>query len=131
MKKMLEIPSKIESLKEVEKLVDEISKELKLENTLYGNVLIALIEAVNNSIIHGNKGKEEKKVTVDINKKEDLLNITIKDEGKGFDYENIPDPTAPENLENINGRGIFLMKSLSDNIEFHDNGSTVEIQFNL
>ena len=131
MKKMLKIPSKVESLKEVEKLVDEISAELGLENSLYGNVLISIIEAVNNSIMHGNKLDERKKVILEVDVIEGQLRINVNDEGEGFDFAKIPDPTAPENLENVNGRGIFLMKQLSDNIEFHEGGKKVEIQFNL
>jgi serine/threonine-protein kinase RsbW len=51
------------------------------------------------------------------------------DEGKGFDYHNLPDPTAPENILKENGRGIFLMKNLSDEIEFNDSGNEVTIYF--
>ena len=46
------------------------------------------------------------------------LRFTIQDEGTGFDYENVPDPTAPENIEKVGGRGIFLMKELSDEVSF-------------
>ena len=59
------------------------------------------------------------------------LKISIKDEGKGFDYAHVPDPTAPENLEKINGRGIFLMSRLSDDISFTDNGRVVELKFRI
>ena len=62
---------------------------------------------------------------------EDTLKIKIEDEGDGFDYKNVPDPTAPENIENVNGRGIFLMEKLSDKIEFTRNGASVELEFNL
>lgn len=129
--KVLEIPSKIESIKEIEKLVDEVSNELKLENSLYGNVLISLIEAVNNCILHGNKANEDKSIRVQVSNNDKMLTITVKDEGDGFDYEHIPDPTSPDNVQNVNGRGIFLMKQLSDNLIFTDKGSCVEIQFKL
>ena len=59
------------------------------------------------------------------------MSIKIEDEGVGFDYKNVPDPTAPENIENVNGRGIFLMEKLSDKIEFTRNGATVQLEFNL
>ena len=59
------------------------------------------------------------------------LAFKISDEGCGFDHESLPDPTSPENILKIGGRGVFLMKQLSDDVLFHDNGSTVEIQFNL
>ena len=53
----------------------------------------------------------------------------VADEGEGFDFDNLPDPTAPENLEKPDGRGIFLMKNLSDDVKFDDNGSRVSITF--
>lgn len=131
MEKKFEIRSKIENLRKVEKLVDDISAEYNISSDLYGNILIAALEAANNAILHGNKLDESKIVYIIINKDERTLKIRIDDEGEGFDYKNIPDPTAPENIENINGRGIFLMEKLSDGMEFSRNGATVELEFNL
>ncbi len=131
MEKKYEIKSKIENLRKVEKLVDDISAEYNISSDLYGNILIAALEAANNAILHGNKLDENKIVYIIINKDEKTLRIRIDDEGEGFDYRNIPDPTAPENIENINGRGIFLMEKLSDGMEFSRNGATVELEFNL
>jgi serine/threonine-protein kinase RsbW len=112
-------------------LVDDLSAELNISSDIYGNILIASLEAANNAIIHGNKLDENKLVNICVKKDESSLKIMIEDEGDGFDYRNIPDPTAPENIENVNGRGIFLMEKLSDNIEFTRNGATVELEFNL
>lgn len=131
MKKSLQITSKIENLRKVEKLVDEISAEYNISSDLYGNILIAALEAANNAILHGNKLDEKKIVKIEITKEDKILKIRIDDEGNGFDYKNIPDPTAPENIENVNGRGIFLMEKLSDKLEFSNNGSRVELEFNL
>jgi serine/threonine-protein kinase RsbW len=131
MEKSFKIASKIENLRKVEKLVDDLSAELKIGSDIYGNILIAALEAANNAIIHGNKLNEEKLVNILIVKDIDKLKIKIEDEGDGFDYKNIPDPTAPENIENVNGRGIFLMEKLSDGIEFTRNGASVELEFNL
>ena len=129
MEKMLNIESRIESLRLVEKFVDDISNELKLSNEIYGNLLIAMLEAANNAIVHGNKLDESKNVSISLVKEEDFLEIMVKDQGPGFDYENIPDPTAPENIEKITGRGIFLMKKLTDKIEFYENGTVVKLFF--
>jgi serine/threonine-protein kinase RsbW len=131
MEKMLNIPSKIENLRMVEKTVDEISAEYNLNSELYGNILIATIEAANNAILHGNKLDENKNVNIIFNIDNKFLKITVKDQGPGFDFTHIPDPTAPENIEKINGRGIFLMEKLSDRLEFFDNGAKVELQFNI
>jgi Anti-sigma regulatory factor (Ser/Thr protein kinase) len=86
---------------------------------------------VNNAIVHGNKQNEEKDVIVNITIEKGELHIVVKDQGKGFDYENVPDPTAPENIENISGRGIFLMRKLSDKLIFDENGTKAELIFTL
>ena len=131
MKKVIKIPSKIENLRKVEKIIDEISGEFKIGEDIYGNILIAALEATNNAIMHGNKLDEKKDVTIAFDLVGNVLSIKVDDEGKGFDYNHIPDPTAPENIENINGRGIFLMEKLSDKIIFSRNGATVELEFNM
>jgi len=59
----------------------------------------------------------------------DQISFTITDEGSGFDYMNLPDPTDPEHLEKPTGRGVFLMKHLADQIIFSDNGRVVELYF--
>jgi len=61
----------------------------------------------------------------------DLIRVKIQDEGEGFDFEDVPDPTDPMNILTLNGRGVFLMHQLSDGVEYSDNGSTVEIKFKL
>lgn len=126
----MKIKSNVDNLRLVEKFVDELSSELKLSDEIYGNLLIATLEAVNNAIIHGNKQDENLEVSIDMEKEKDQLSLIIKDQGKGFDYKNIPDPTAPENIEKINGRGVFLMERLSDELEFEENGATVKMKFN-
>ena len=131
MEKSLQINSKIENLRKVEKLVDELSAEYNISSDIYGNILIAVLEAANNAILHGNKLNENKIVKIVLNIEDTLLKFKIEDEGIGFDYKNVPDPTAPENIENVNGRGIFLMEKLSDRMEFSRNGATVELEFNL
>jgi serine/threonine-protein kinase RsbW len=131
MEKLLKISSKIENLRKVEKLVDDLSTEYNISADVYGNILIAALEAANNAILHGNKLDESKDVSIAFKIENDKLNIRIDDEGFGFDYKNVPDPTAPENIENVNGRGIFLMEKLSDKIEFTRNGATVHLEFNL
>jgi serine/threonine-protein kinase RsbW len=131
MRKELIIKSKSENLREVEKFVDDVSAFLSLTDEIYGNLLIATLEAANNAIVHGNKGQEEKDVDILLTKDKYQLVLRVKDQGQGFDYKNIPDPTAPENIEKINGRGVFLMQKLSDHIEFFENGSIVQLTFSL
>ena len=131
MEKVINIASKVENLREVEKIVDEISAKFNIGTEVYGNILIACIEAVNNAIAHGNKLDPERNVEVIFNIDDNKLMVTTKDEGKGFDFDNVPDPTAPENIENVSGRGVFLMKQLSDGLKFYDEGRVSEMVFNI
>lgn len=125
----IEIDSKLDKISEVETLIDNVCEELKLNEDHYGNILIAVTEAVNNAIIHGNKYSNDKKVKVDVVKQDNKVRFTVIDQGDGFDFNDLPDPTAPENIEKPDGRGIFLMKNLSDEVVFESNGSKVNITF--
>lgn len=131
MKKDLVFESRIENLRLVEQLVDEISSNYNLSSELYGNVLIACIEAANNAISHGNQLDPSKQVVIQVYMDDKVLNVKTIDQGQGFDYANIPDPTAPENIEKVSGRGVFLMKQLSDGLEFEDQGRISILTFNL
>ncbi len=131
MRNIVKIASKQENLREVEKLVDEFNEIEELNESLYGKVLLATIEAANNAIVHGNKLDPEKTVMVEIRKSKDRIEIYVEDQGEGFNYMRIPDPTAPENIENIHGRGVFLMKQLSDEVNFYKNGTKVQILFKV
>jgi len=131
MEKEITIQSKLDNISHIEKLVDEISEQCSLSSDLYGKILIATIEAVNNSIVHGNKFDISKTVDVGVQISDNSIHIYVKDQGVGFNYEHVPDPTKPENLENVSGRGVFLMKNLADDIIFNDNGSHVELVFNI
>jgi len=127
MRKDLNIPSEIGNLR----LVDELSMELELSDEVYGNIMVATMEATNNAIIHGNNSDPSKEVKIEIQCLESELKVHIEDQGKGFDHMNIPDPTSPENVEKINGRGIFLMERLSDEILYLADGRIVELKFRL
>jgi serine/threonine-protein kinase RsbW len=131
MEKVLNIASKIESLREVEKMVDEVSTECSMSSEVYGNVMIATMEAANNAILHGNKLDAAKDVNIIFKWDAETLELVIKDQGTGFNYKDVPDPTAPGNVEKVNGRGVFLMEKLSDKLSFKENGRKVSLTFNL
>ena len=131
MRKDLNIPADLGSLRLVEKAIDEISLELDLSDEVYGNILVATMEATNNAIIHGNNSDPEKNVKIEMMMEQKELLVHIEDQGRGFDYATVPDPTAPENLEKINGRGIFLMERLSDEILYLENGRIVVLKFRI
>jgi len=124
------IKSNPENLRLVEKFVDDISEELGLSDEVYGNILIATLEAANNAIVHGNKLQEDLNVEIVMDESEVGISVSVKDFGKGFNPKLVPDPTSPDNLEMENGRGVFLMSKLTDSIEFLENGTLVKLNFN-
>ena len=92
------------------------------------DVEIALREALANAIIHGNHGDRRKHVHVTCRCEPEEVSIAVKDEGKGFDSDNLPDPTAPENIGSIHGRGIHVMKALMDEVRFEEGGVVVHMR---
>mgnify|MGYP006307052585 CR=1 FL=1 len=129
----LVISSSPENIRNVESFIDTVCTTFDVGEEAYGNMLISVTEAANNAIIHGNGRDASKKVTLTADKDESgkYLVITVSDEGDGFDFHDLPDPTAPENITAVGGRGIFLIQQLADLVVFDNDGSTVEIQFKL
>lgn len=125
----LQLPSDASSIVEVENLIDKVCTNLGVQEDAYGNVLIAVTEAVNNAIHHGNGTNAKLIVDVAVGDKDSEFCFRIKDEGLGFDFNSLPDPTAPENLLKESGRGIFLMRNLADEVEFDGVGNSVNIYF--
>lgn len=125
----IEIPSLSENVRMIESFIDNAKEKFHLDDDIYGNIMIAVTEAVNNAIKHGNKGDSSKNVSLGLSMEEGMIKFRVEDEGGGFDYHNLPDPTAPENLEKPGGRGIFLMKHLADEVDFSEKGKVVELSF--
>lgn len=127
----INFPSQAENIYLVEKLVDDVCDELNVQEENYGNILIALTEAVNNAIHHGNKLDATKQTYVSCLAEDHKILFKVEDEGVGFNFYSLPDPTSLENIENPNGRGIFLMKNLADEINFDKEGRVVELTFHI
>ncbi len=128
----IQLTSETKSINKIDQIINAIFERYQLPEELFGNVLIALTEAVNNAILHGNNCDKLKKVVISHRVKENkVLSFSISDEGRGFDPSLLPDPTDPVNIEKIGGRGVFLMRQLSDNLIFNDNGTNVVIEFKL
>ena len=90
---------------------------------------IAIREALANAVIHGNRENPEKKVYVTCHCNMDgEVQITVRDEGQGFDYCAILDPTVPERLLLTHGRGLHLMRALMDEVTFEENGTIVRMR---
>lgn len=131
MVKTLKIQSILNNLSVVENAIDSITNEYGVTQEYYGKIMVSTLEAVNNAIVHGNKSDKEKFVNIEISLLKSILQVTVEDEGRGFRPGEIPDPTKPENIEAINGRGVFLMSKLADEIKFNRKGNKVKMIFKL
>lgn len=127
----IQIPSLLENIRIVKSFIDNAKDKYDLDDDIYGNIMIAVIESVNNAIVHGNNADKEKNVDLSLLFDEEQIRFIITDEGNGFNINDLPDPTAPENLERTGGRGIFLMKHLADEVSFKNDGQEVELTFYL
>ena len=127
----VKIPSIKENVSVVESFIENVGEKIRIEETIYGNVLVSVTEAVNNAIVHGNKEDKNKKVRLGLKQNKKSVRFIVEDEGMGFDHNNLPDPTNPKNLEKVKGRGIFLIKSLSDKTTFKQGGRVIEMLFKL
>jgi serine/threonine-protein kinase RsbW len=128
--KELKISSTRESLTKVENFVEEICEAYYITNSYYGNILLAILEAVKNAIIHGNKNNPAKQVKICFKSIQNGLCFRISDQGKGFDFKNVQNPLEAEDslIENV-GKGIFLIRSLADHVSYNSKGNVVEIVF--
>jgi serine/threonine-protein kinase RsbW len=129
MKKKIKIESNQAGLRLIENAIDEATIELGITQDSYGKILVSALEAVNNAILHGNKMDPAKSVGFEIRYSKEELQIIVSDEGMGFKPENVPDPTLPQNIESCNGRGVYLMKHLADEIKYNKKGNTVTMTF--
>lgn len=127
----LNISSNVNNLRIIEGKVDEIMLTLGINKDEYGRILVATMEAVNNAIVHGNQYDNDKNVDITFQFERNDFIVKVKDQGIGFNPDCVPDPTSPENIENLRGRGVFLMKHLADDIGFNEKGNEVVMKFKL
>ena len=125
------LDSNPKNISEVEPYVTKVVKLYEISDELFGNMLITLTEAVSNAIIHGNSESDAKKVIVTSSRFDNKILFKVQDEGDGFNPDVLPDPTSPENILSPGGRGVFLMRQLSDCVTFEDDGRIVTIEFSL
>ncbi len=126
--KITSCPSEIGKL---EHYVQQVSDRFNINQEKYPDILISLTEAVNNAIIHGNCNDKSKCVDIVSRYTEGIVVFSISDQGEGFDPSQVADPREAECIEQDGGRGVLIMKELCDKIHYKDNGSTVELAFNL
>jgi serine/threonine-protein kinase RsbW len=127
----LKIPSLPENIRIVESFIDNAREKVQFSEDIYGNIMIAVTESVANAITHGNQNNQTKIVDLSLDVTEKEICCTVKDEGRGFDYNALPDPTSPENIFKTGGRGIYLIQNLADEVKFVGNGSVILMKFFL
>ncbi|NOT36805.1 MAG: ATP-binding protein [Saprospiraceae bacterium] len=128
---MIKIPSNTHNICLIPSYIEEVFRKYHLDDNYFGDVLTSVTEAVNNAIIHGNREDENKYVYLHLKRTKKCIIFRISDEGEGFDPNSVPDPTLDDNIECCGGRGVFLIHKLSHGVNYLNNGTTVEIVFNV
>jgi serine/threonine-protein kinase RsbW len=124
-KKEIVLPSRIESIEQAATLVTGTATDAGVDEMTLFAIDLAVREAVANAVKHGNRLDETKQVQISFETTPQQFEITIADEGAGFDFEHLPDPTDPANLLKASGRGAFLMRQFMDEVRWHEGGSVV------
>lgn len=125
----VQLKSELVALNVAHRFVEKILDKYPDFQPIYGNIELAVAEAVNNAIIHGNRFDPNKSVLLAYTMTDNAIRFEVEDEGRGFDYNNLPDPLLPENLEKLEGRGVYLIKRLANRVSFEKNGSRVIMEF--
>lgn len=121
------LPSRVEAVADAAAAVAEVVRRAEFGDETAFGVDMAVREAVTNAVLHGNREDESKTVKVTCITSSKAIEITVRDMGEGFTVENVPDPTDVQNLMKTSGRGIFLMRTFMDQVEWkhHSDGGTV------
>lgn len=127
---ILVIKSDTSELKKVEYFLDDIFTRYNLSKKHFNKLYLCVSEAVINSIKHGNKNDLSKAVTLKINCLTNELSVCIEDEGEGFDRSELYNPTVEENIRKESGRGIFIIKTITESIEFNEKGNCIQFKIN-
>lgn len=114
-------------IRKVELFLRKVNRDVHLDEIKMHKIMVSLTEAVNNAIMHGNKSVPEKKVRVRCEILPGWLVVFVSDEGDGFELSKIRNPLRKRNLMRENGRGIFLMKTLMDRVEFETDSSGTQV----
>ncbi len=121
------IPSDRAAAERVERAIAQQLKDAGYSEQALFAVRLAVDEALANAIHHGNRDDPAKHVTIEYQVTPEVFRITITDEGGGFRPEGLPDPTARENLERPNGRGVMLMRAYMTEVSFNEAGNAVTL----
>ena len=128
---IFKISSKREQLPKIEKITSSIADTMNLNEEQKDNLAIAVTEAVGNAIVHGNRQDAKKKVTIEFYLKKNKIKVSVKDEGQGFNPDTLSNPLEPENIMKESGRGIFILKSLMDQVNFSEKGTKINFTMKI
>lgn len=129
--KELILQASFDEIERLEPYLEQIRARVGFDEERFPQIRLAVNEAVTNAIVHGNKEDATKKVHISARRVDDVLQISVKDEGEGFDPASLPDPLQEENLLKESGRGIFLIRECTDQLKFSEDGTRLILQFNL
>lgn len=124
------MPSRIETVAAAAAAVAEFVGRYGVSDDAAFGIDMAVREAVTNAVLHGNRQDENKFVEIVLKSSPDAVEISVHDQGPGFNPEDVPDPTATENLLKTSGRGIFFMRTFMDEVDWlirPEGGTTVRM----
>ncbi len=126
----LSLPSRIETVATAAAAVAEFIGRFGISDDAAFGIDMAVREAVTNAVLHGNRQDENKTVDIVLKSSPDAVEISVHDQGPGFNPEEVPDPTANENILKASGRGIFFMRTFMDEVDWlirPEGGTTVRM----
>ncbi len=126
--KILVIKSKTSELQYVDSFLKDVFKYYKISNEYFNKIYLCLSEAVTNAIVHGHGNNESKEIRVEVDYSNCSLCFTVTDQGEGFDLTKIPDPTKVENIKKESGRGIHIIRSISEKVLYNDKGNSLHFK---
>lgn len=126
--KILVIKSEISELRKVENFLNDIFKEYNLAEKYFNKLYLCISEAILNAIKHGNKNDKNKKVAIEVDYINEEIEVLIEDEGEGFDFNKVEDPTKSSNIRNESGRGIFIIRKMSNQLEYNEKGNRIQFK---
>lgn len=129
--KKLIIPSLFKEAQQIEPYLQELQEQAGFNDEDLARIMLTLSEAVTNAIVHGNKEDPKKEVVISSCLDDNILSISVKDEGDGFNPADLPSPLKEENLLNEGGRGVYLIRQYTDGLSFSENGTRLVMEFEL
>ena len=129
--KEIVLASSYDEVERLEPFLNELQEWAGFGDEDYARIMLTLSEAATNAIVHGNREETEKQVEIEATLQNSTLSISVKDEGEGFNPDDIPDPLKDENLMKVGGRGVYLIQEYADEVSFSENATRITMKFML